>query len=198
MDIAYINWEYMPILLIVIVGIIFIVKWIKKTDKDTKKLLSEINDKKRKNYKDKEGLDYLKSEYGIKYLGGFKDIGRKDKDITLLFFKDRIRFEFDNNNYRDIMQKNIIDCRIQNETQIRQQISMGKIVLLGVFALAGNNSKEINKEYMLLECYYEGDKISILLGIDYQQALEQVVRDINRLKKLNENTNLEEFKPYCE
>lgn len=199
MDIAYINWEYTPILLIVIVGIIFLVKWIKKSDEDTKKIISEINDKRRQNYKEKEGIDYLKTEYGIKYLGGFKDLGKRDNDISIDFFKDRIRFKFDDNNYRDIKKSDIIDCRIQSETQIRQQISMGKIILLGVFSLAGNNTKEINKEYALLECYYEGDRISIILEIDFQQSLEQFIRDINRLKNLNENTtNLEEVKPYCE
>ncbi|MDK0621631.1 hypothetical protein P5E90_12385 [Clostridium perfringens] len=198
MDIAYVNWEYVPILLIVIVGIVFIVKWMKKSNKDTERLLLEIDKKRKQNYKEKEGLEYLKTEYGIKYLGGFKDLGKKDNDITIVFFKDRIRLTFDNNNYRDIMQKSILGCKIQNQTQIRQQISMGKIVLLGVFALAGNNTKEINKEFALLDCYYEGDRISIVLDIDFQLSLEQFVRDINRLKNINENTILSDFKPYCE
>lgn len=198
MDIAYVNWEYVPILLIVIVGIVLIVKWMKKSNKDTERLLLEIDKKRKQNYKEKEGLEYLKTECGIKYLGGFKDVGKKDNDLIVDFFKDRIRLTFDNNKYRDIMQKDILGCKIQNETQIRQQISMGKIVLLGVFALAGNNTKEINKEFALLDCYYEGDRISIVLDIDFQPSLEQFVRDINRLKNINENTILSDFKPYCE
>ena len=187
----------MFILLIVIIGIIFLVKWINKTNKDTDELLIKIDEKRRQNYKEKKGLEYLKTEYGIKYLGGFKDLGKKDDDITIEFFKDRIRLSF-NDGYRDIMQKEILDCKIQSETQIRQQISMGKIILLGAFALAGNNTKEINKEFALLDCYYEGDRISIVLDIDFQPSLEQFVRDVNGLKNINENTTLSDFKPYCE
>lgn len=187
----------MFILLIVIIGIIFFVKWINKTNKDTDELLIKIDEKRRQNYKEKEGLEYLKTEYGIKYLGGFKDLGKKDDDITIEFFKDRIRLSF-NDGYRDIMQKEILDCKIQSETQIRQQISMGKIILLGAFALAGNNTKEINKEFALLDCYYKGDRISIVLDIDFQPSLEQFVRDVNGLKNINENTILSDFKSYCE
>lgn len=197
MDIAYVNWEYVPILLIVIVGIVLIVKWMKKSNKDTERLLLEIDKKRKQNYKEKEGLEYLKTEYGIKYLGGFKDLSKKDDDITIEFFKDRIRLSF-NDGYRDIMQKEILDCKIQSEIQIRQQISMGKIILLGTFALVGNNIKEVNKEFALLDCYYKGDRISIVLDIDFQPSLEQFVRDINRLKNINENTILSDFKPYCE
>lgn len=166
--------------------------------KSTKDDLISMNNSMKKYYKDKFNLDYLKSTHNIRYLGGFKDLGIKNNKISIDFFKDRVRFEFDGDNYKDIMQKDILDCKIQSETQIRQQISMGKIVLLGVFALAGNNTKEINKEFALLDCYYEGDRISIVLDIDFQPSLEQFVRDINRLKNINENTILSDFKPYCE
>lgn len=197
MDIAYINWDKVAILVAIIIGIILFIRWLIKGDKDTDKLLLEAKNNTKKTYKEKEGIEYLKPLYGIKYLGGFKDLGRKDTDITLLLFKDRIRFEFDKNNYRDIMQKDILDCKIQNETQIRQQISMGKIVLLGVFALAGNNTKEINKEFALLDCYYEGDKISILLECRDQYYLEECVNDIRKLIKTN-NISEEDFKEFFE
>ncbi|WP_114651593.1 hypothetical protein [Clostridium perfringens] len=187
----------MFILLIVIIGIIFLVKWINKTNKDTDELLIKINEKRRQNYKEKEGLEYLKTEYGIKYLGGFKDLGKKDDDITLLLFKDRIRFEFTKDSYRDIMRKDILDFKIQNETQIRQQISMGKIILLGAFALAGNNTKEVNKEFALLDCYYEGDRISIVLECRKQYYLEECVKDIRKLIKNNEIKE-EDFKEFFE
>lgn len=186
----------MFILLIVIIGIIFLVKWINKTNKDTDELLIKIDEKRRQNYKEKEGLEYLKTEYGIKYLGGFKDLGKKDDDITIEFFKDRIRLSF-NDGYRDVMQKEILDCKIQSETQIRQQISMGKIILLGAFALAGNNTKEVNKEFALLDCYYEGDRISIVLECRKQYYLEECVKDIRKLIKNNEIKE-EDFKEFFE
>ena len=194
---GWINWDKVAMLVVIIIGIILFIRWLIKGDKETDKLLLEAKNNTKKTYKEKEGIEYLKPLYSIKYLGGFKDLGRKDKDVTLLLFKDRIRFEFDKNNYRDIMQKDILDCKIQNETQIRQQISMGKIVLLGVFALAGNNTKEINKEFALLECYYEGDKISILLECRDQYSLEEYVNDIRKLIKTN-NISEEDFKEFFE
>ncbi|HGD0580602.1 TPA: hypothetical protein ACH354_002265 [Clostridium perfringens] len=194
---GWINWDKVAMLVVIIIGIILFIRWLIKGDKETDKLLLEAKNNTKKTYKEKEGIEYLKPLYSIKYLGGFKDLGKKDKDVTLLLFKDRIRFEFDKNNYRDIMQKDILDCKIQNETQIRQQISMGKIVLLGVFALAGNNTKEINKEFALLECYYEGDKISILLECRDQYSLEEYVNDIRKLIKTN-NISEEDFKEFFE
>ncbi|MGL6184695.1 MAG: hypothetical protein ACRC1T_04885 [Clostridium chrysemydis] len=197
MEIAYINWEYVPILLIIIIGIACFIKWLMKGDKDTDKLLLEVKNNTKKNYREKENIEYLKPLYGIKYLGGFKDLGKKDNNITLLLFKDRIRFEFDKDNYRDIMNKNVTDCKIISDKEVRQQISVGKIVLLGVFALAGNNTKEVDKEYLLLECYYEGDKISIVLDCGQQYALEECVKDIRKLMK-NNDIKEEDFKEFFE
>ncbi|WP_415313916.1 hypothetical protein [Clostridium perfringens] len=194
---GWINWDKVAILVLIIIGLILFLKWCFKEDKDTNRLLLEIKNNTKKRYKEKEGIEYLKPLYGIKYLGGFKDLGKKDDDITLLLFKDRIRFEFTKDSYRDIMRKDILDFKIQNETQIRQQISMGKIILLGAFALAGNNTKEVNKEFALLDCYYEGDRISIVLECRKQYYLEECVKDIRKLIKNNEIKE-EDFKEFFE
>ncbi|MEG1309388.1 MAG: hypothetical protein RSD06_00750 [Bacilli bacterium] len=164
--------------------------------KGTKKSLKEMNDE-MKNFYKKQGLDFLKNEFGnIKYLTGFKDIGIKE-DIYISLFKDRIRFNFEKDFYRDVLKNDISDCRIETETQIRNQISMGKILCLGIFAFGGNNTKEINKEYLVIDCKFKNNNINILLEFKDQISLEEASKDINRLIE-SEVINEEEFLPYLE
>ena len=150
-----------------------------ESEKD-KEYFVDLHNNIKKTYKEKENLNYLESLSSIKYLGGFKDIGKKE-GISILLFDDRIRFEFSDELYRDVLKNNILNCHIENKTQIINQISMGKILCLGVFALGGNNSKEINKEYLVIDCDFKKDNISIVLEFENQMRLEKASQDINNL-----------------
>lgn len=168
----------------------------KRELKGTKKLLKKMNDEMKKSYKDREGLDYLKSIHSIKYLSGFRDIGVKE-DISILLFQDRIRFKFGKYFQRDVLKNDISDCRIETETQIRNQISVGKILCFGILSLAGNNTKEINKEYLVIDGKVKNSNINIILEFKDQISLEEALKDINRLIESNV-INEEEFIPYFE
>lgn len=178
---------------LLIFGGIYLFKMPSESEKKKKSFIDSYNSEK-KYYKEKENLSYLKTLYSIKYLGGFRDIGKKDK-IYMVLFKDRIRFEFTNELHRDIFKNDISNCRIENKTQIINQISVGKILCLGIFALGGNNTKEVDKEYLVIDCDFKKDNISIVLEFEDQLSLEKASFYINSLIS-NENVKEEDFNPY--
>ena len=141
------------------------------------------NDEKKKyqEYK-KQGLEYIKKYYNVSYYGGFKDIGFR-KDENLILFEDRIRIL-----NKDILIKNIKDCRIQTETQLTERASIGKLLCFGVFALGmKGKQKELNKEFTVIRFSNNNEEADLI--VDLKSKNEIFIGKINRLMRVNDGIN---------
>lgn len=117
---------------------------------------------------DIEPLDYVQTNY----YGGFRDVSAKENPfINIYMFEDKVRVIFNLYlkmiDYKDIPREDIISVRYMNETELRDSISVGKVLVFGWVGLAMKNQKEVNKEYIILTCKYEDKVIDVALNSTY-------------------------------
>lgn len=121
----------------------------------------------------KEANDYVQTCY----YGGFRDISAKEIPfINFYMFEDRVRVIVNLYrkmiSYTDIKREDVISVRYMNEREIKESISVGKILVFGLVGLAMRNQKEINREYIVLTCRYEGEMIDVVLNNQYVSNVE--------------------------
>lgn len=92
-----------------------------------------------------------------------------------------------------IKMSDILSAELQTETQISEQISLGKLITFGLLSFAmKKNPNEIIREYLVINMKYEDKEISLILKPtkDDQYNLEQqfrFLREVNRCIKLDKN-----------
>lgn len=118
-----------------------------------------------------------------KYLGGYPDIeGGRSAKIGILT-KDFIVIQIGNNT-KTIKKNDLINAEIMSEQSIVQNVSLGKIIAFGVFALGMKNPKTIVKNYLILT-YKENEKeISIIIDSNNLERLTRELRQVINSYKL--------------
>lgn len=185
MDIAYINWEYTPILLMIIVGIVFIVKLIKKSNKDTERLLVEIEKKHKEtkiNKYNKKGVSFI-SNYTLKCYGGISGFSGSSESYSLNIdvCNDRLVIET-NINEKYIMAKDINYCKISTEKEIEEKISLGKLVVFGIWAF-GMKKKQNIKENKYIEMGYLDERRQEKIALFEEKGNFRFLQDVKRIMK---------------
>lgn len=122
------------------------------------------------------------------YCGGFYEIeGGKETTITIYDNRVILTILKSSNNFysgysKTLYISNIENIGIKSETQIRSEISLGKMIMFGIFSLAMKNDKTITTNYLVID-YNSGDDItSIILNAD---SNEEIIELINKLKRGN-------------
>lgn len=109
----------------------------------------------------KMGKKYIKGYPFIKYVGGFKDISSSEVSLAVLDSELEIKFE-NKNITRYIKKEDINDIYVSNKTEIQNNVSMGKILAFGALSLGMDNTKEETKGYIIVNCNYEGDNLTLI------------------------------------
>lgn len=137
----------------------------------------------------KQGLELLREYNTCVHYNGFKEYGKLSIPEVLLF-TDRIRFNLSSNNTREILIKDISDCRVQTDVQISERISKGKLLAFGIFALGmKKKQEEICKSYVLLSCKYKGEDTDFVFDFkDFNTSFVTIVNNnIDKIKANNGN-----------
>lgn len=121
---------------------------------------NEYDMQQKEKYK-KQGKEYIDSYCRIKYVCGFKDISRSIVSLELLGDEIIIEFE-DKNTTRIIKKQDIKDIYLNTETEIQNNISVGKILAFGALSLGMDNSKTEIHDYIVIECNYGGDDLTLV------------------------------------
>lgn len=137
----------------------------------------------------KERLQQYKSEgkiyvtnFDTFYMGGLKDISACPSLIEVFDNKITMKFiiNFDTYN-REFNLKDILDVKIQSDIQIQNQISLGKMVFFGAFALASPNQKTVINEYIVMTVLYQGEKLNLIFKLNAKTNME-FIKVINEVK----------------
>lgn len=92
--------------------------------------------------------------------------------ITLEICLDRLILKFDDN-IKQIFYTDLKNYRIMTESQIQKDISAGRILALGVFALATNKTKTITNNYLVLEFNDNDQEKSVILDCQSDGKLKE-------------------------
>ena len=118
--------------------------------------------------------EFIMESKGI-YIAGLPDkLSGKDCYITL--FENYIEFFFaeDKSTHKMYMQ-DIKDVRIVSESEIREKVGLGKLIVFGVFALAMKNKKEEYRNLLQIEHNYKGERVTSVYNINYEPNLSKIV-----------------------
>ena len=142
--------------LIVVIGFILLVVYLgkdaEKIEKQQLKYQEELDRK--RGYK-------LVSTHKVDYIGGFKSL-EPQKSVQLEICSDRIRLN--TNKIQNILYKNIVDVSIKTEQEIKERVSLGKLICFGVLAFAMKGTEEVlSKSYLMITVKDREDYLGILL-----------------------------------
>lgn len=155
-------------ILMIIIGIILIIIILRFNIKDDKKRKIEEKTDKFSSL----GFNYI-DILNASYKGGIKNISANSPVSTNLL-KEGIGFQNDTMT-KIILFKNIQDISLQNKQYIKNQVSLGKLIVFGVFAFGMDGNKQsVNDEYIILSINDEDGEYNILLqaiDIKYNQEL---------------------------
>ncbi len=113
-----------------------------------------------------------------KYMGGFPDIVG-GKGVYFQIKEDSVVLQIHSSGTKYIPMNDIINAEIKSETQINNEVSLGKIALFGVLALGMNSKTTTVNNYLVLTYMEYGKQRDIIIKSNH---LENLVRTIRNLK----------------
>lgn len=134
------------------------------------------SDNKRIEQEKKEGI--VLSDPMAKYLGGFPDVAG-EKNVHFKIKENIIILQIQSSGTRYIPMKDIIDVGIKSETQINNEVSLGKLALFGVLAFGMDNKTTTINNYLVLSYKDKNGKRDVIIK---SNQLEQLVRTIRRYR----------------
>lgn len=153
--------------------------------------LDSAKNKEKLNAKDQ----HINSTHKFSFIchGGLKDMGFC-KSCFIELFKDRIiikLYKEDNigsiigSKSLEVMLTNIIDLSLQTEKEIKEKVSLGKILVFGFLSLAmDKKSYTINKEFLVLTFNNNDEKVNLILESKYNDLdTFKLLTEINEYKK---------------
>lgn len=112
----------------------------------------------------------------VSYYGGFEGIGYQKK-VDVLIYSDKIIVKKDLDWHKEILLSDIEDCTIQTETQLKERVSMGKLLCFGVFAFGMKGKQQaIAQDYTVVR-FKDGDKVSDLVLYNSSNNLNKHLYD---------------------
>lgn len=183
-------------LLIILIFFILFITWVVTVEAPK---IEEQRKETREIYR-KQGLEYI-DLFSFECIGGFSDIGACKKCYIDLFeeqmhiklYKESSSGSILGSKEVVIKMSDILSAELQTETQISEQISLGKLITFGLLSFAMKKKQtEITREYLVINMKYEDKEISLILKPtkDDQYNLEQqfrFLRETNRCIKLDKN-----------
>ncbi|MBY7006764.1 hypothetical protein FDA25_02400 [Clostridium botulinum] len=131
-------------------------------------------------------VDY-RARFNPEFYGGFKEVGICESCyVTVYDTYIEIQLWNDNKNKfyleKIIEGKDIIDIRVKTQTQIQNEVSLGKLITFGVLAFAMKGNKNIlADEYVVMKIKYEGEEINLIFRIPNEQM--NFIQIINSIRE---------------
>lgn len=159
----------------------------------------EKNDQKKKVQKQKEthtirgicgNIRELERYDNSRYIGGFEKTKLEpEKLINFIIYHDRLTFEKGLKDI-DIMIQNVVSCQLISSIQLQEKISMGKVLMFGVFAL-GMDKKKTQKIERYVEVIVKDECIEYPIYFKNENKDIEIVKNINKLI-IKEDINIKE------
>ena len=145
---------------LVLVSFIFIMLCIGNNGTEERKKMIAKQKEAQKEIDRKRGYNLIES-YIVDYIGGFKSL-EPQKSVQLEICSDRVRLN--TNKVQNILYKNIVDVSIKTEQEIKERVSLGKLICFGVLAFAMKGKEEVlSKSYLMITVKDREDYLGILL-----------------------------------
>ncbi len=158
-----------------IIIIIFIVFFL--ADKSIKKDLKREKE---------EGI--IVSDKSAKYIGGFPDVsGGKKAHIKVKQNEvEIVLYQYSNVINKVIPMEIITNAQIKSESQIANEVTLGRMLLLGPLAFAFKKEKSIVKNYLVISCKKQDKEISLIFktGSISEESIVNKIREIKNITSI--------------
>ncbi len=141
----------------------------------------------------------------FKYYGGFKNIGYCEKCFAT-FYDDRIDMvltgksgETNIYEHKNIKFKDILDVEIQTESQIRESVSLGKLIAFGIFAFGmEKKQKDVVDNYLIIKALNEmGEEMSLIIKVvdyvEFTKLINEAKDKLNLINNINSKQDVEKL-----
>lgn len=131
-----------------------------------------------------ENNNYIEKIYKLNYHAGVD--GLSSQTGEMLICDDKFIYEPSfNDNDIEIYLKDIKEISIKTDIEIQEQITLGRVICLGVFSLLAKKKKKIESKYLLIRYknkYYEKDNI-ILFDCVLESQLNNAYKTLDKYYK---------------
>lgn len=99
-----------------------------------------------------------------KYLGGFPTVSSDDKRVELTVKDNGVVFNFlGRKPMQFISKKDLLNAEVRSESQITEDISLGRVLAFGVVGLAMKKKNTVNKNYLVVSYNDKGQKRDVIM-----------------------------------
>ncbi|BDR74193.1 hypothetical protein K144316041_p20320 (plasmid) [Clostridium tetani] len=99
-----------------------------------------------------------------KYLGGFPTVSSDDKRVELTVKDNGVVFNFlGRKPMQFISKKDLLNAEVRSESQITEDISLGRVLAFGVVGLAMKKKNTVNKNYLVISYNDKGQKRDVIM-----------------------------------
>lgn len=147
-------------------------------------LLAYFNTQRFKKEDEREGnIVKERGSFKTKYIGGFSDLAG-EKFIDIAIKEDSIVIEFKHREHipNRIIPMNLIkNIEIKTESQISRDVTLGRMLVFGVFALGMKKESTVVTNYLVITVDNNGEDRSIIF---YSTMPEQIVQAVRKIKNI--------------
>lgn len=125
--------------------------------------------------------DKIDMEEKIIHIGGHPNLVKNQP--ILLQIREGNKLFLDN----FILPENIIYCEVKTEEEVSRDVTLTRLITLGVFALAAKKEKRTTISYLVLSYKLDSIKIDCLFKQTHEkQNLAKLAYEINKLMQMNQ------------
>lgn len=142
-----------------------------------------ISNENRREYHERRGVVL---EIEMKYIGGFSDINGgykanieiKENEIEITIGDSLTSFK------KNIPMDMVINAEIKSETQITQEVGLGKMIVFGALAFGMKNKKNIVNNYLVINCDENGNKRDLIFESGLSEIIVKEIRNIKGIESI--------------
>jgi hypothetical protein len=151
-------------------------------------VLDKSDKKHQKSTEREKKEDIIVSDKFAEYIGGFPDVsGGKRAYITVKQNEIEIVLSpFANTIKKVIPMEVITNAEIKSESQITNEVTLGRMLLLGPLAFAFKKEKSIVKNYLVISCKKQDKEISLIFktGSISEESIVNKIREIKNITSI--------------
>lgn len=126
-----------------------------------------------------EKMDLPKFSETAEYMGGHKDLTKAGK-INIVGYKDRIELQ---QGFKKAIIKvdNIISAEVKTEEQIEKDVTLTRLLLVGIFAFGLKKKRKYTSNYVIIT-FQDGIECKVILKLDKADKANKLISNIIKLK----------------
>lgn len=151
-------------------------------------VLDKSDKKHQKSTEREKKEDIIVSDKFAEYIGGFPDVsgGKRAHIIVKQNEVEIILSPFENIIKKVIPMEVITNAEIKSESQITNEVTLGRMLLLGPLAFAFKKEKSIVKNYLVISCKKQDKEISLIFktGSISEESIVNKIREIKNITSI--------------